>query len=248
MRRRRLGDVRIAAAAIGEGVDELRDDGASTPDAMFLHQDRQDVSLLVEVGELLPEAEERLVGRRPASQLQPVDAGGSLATDTDRETQMRRGQRLEGQGIEDAAARAAERPGHACRAAGSTDRVDGRMLVTRRDRVANVIGAFRRAEGLDVRDGLFADQEIAVGLALPQQALRRPAMHDAQLQPGPPQNEVADWILFGGDGGWTGLRGKVARQGRQRHGRRASGGKEITALHAGILSSRRPENSPSATP
>ena len=70
-------------------------------------------------------------------------------------------------------------------------------------------------------------------------------MDDAQVRPGTPQNEVADLILLGRNGGWTGLRGKVARQRRQGDGRRACGGEEITALHAGSLSMEGRENSPS---
>ena len=65
LRRRALGDVGAAAAVAGEEIDRAGDDPPPPPDAVLLHQDRQEVALLVEVGELQPEAEEALLGARP---------------------------------------------------------------------------------------------------------------------------------------------------------------------------------------
>ena len=73
MRCRRLGDVGIAAALTGEEIDELGDDRSAAPDAVLLHQDRQDVALLIEIGELLAETEEPLVLCRTDQQTDAID-------------------------------------------------------------------------------------------------------------------------------------------------------------------------------
>ena len=115
------------------------------------------------------------------------------------------------------------------RAAGSADRVDGRTLVTRRDRVANIIGAFWRTEGLDVRRSPVRNQEVAVGLLSHNR--RSGALRWTTLRFGPARRRTKSPISYcSAATAVTGLRGKVARQHCQGDGRRARGGEEITAL------------------
>jgi hypothetical protein len=88
MRRRRLRYVGTAAAAGSEDIDSLREDRPAAADTMFLHQDRQHIAFLVEIGELFAEPEEPLVGYRLRSQLYAVDACRRLGFDF--EPQVRR--------------------------------------------------------------------------------------------------------------------------------------------------------------
>ena len=57
----------------------------TTADAMFLHENGQDVAFLIEIGELLAETEETFVWRRCGAQPHPVDAGALLPISSDLE-------------------------------------------------------------------------------------------------------------------------------------------------------------------
>ena len=97
MRRRRFGDIWITAAAVGERVDQPRHDRPAAADAVLLHQDRQPIALLVHEGELLAEAEERLLGDGGEPQSDAVERRAVRPSRSDDKTQMGRAHRLKGQ-------------------------------------------------------------------------------------------------------------------------------------------------------
>lgn len=74
MRRYRFADVGITSTLAGEQIDKFGEDPPAATDPMFLHDDRQDVTLLIEIRELFAEPEKSLVGDRRNSQCDAVYA------------------------------------------------------------------------------------------------------------------------------------------------------------------------------
>ncbi len=177
MRRRAFGDIRAAAGAARQQIHQPGDEPPAAADAVLLHQDRQELALLVEEGELLAEAEEALLRAAREPQRHPVGAA-PRPVERHGEAQLVRRHRLERQRI----AQPAPRPGEP--AAQGYARCLRRhclhrgMAPARRDPVADREGALRNAADMVDRARPLGDQELPVRIGLPEHPPRLGGMRD----------------------------------------------------------------------
>ena len=187
---------------------------------MLLHQDRQQVAFLVDVGELLAEAEQRFVGVGSGQQTDAVDV---RRIGRGREAQVGRGQRFEGQPEADAAPAAGQPAAHRDRRAVAIERIDGGAAERAGYRVVDAERALRGTDVLHPRRGGLGHQEIAAGGRLPQDAAGRVAVRHLQTAGGAGDEEVAGRV------------GGRLRPGGVRHRRRGqfarAEGEEMAPLH-----------------
>lgn len=194
MRRRGFGHVGVAPAAIGKDVDQLRQDRPTAADAVLLHQDRQDFALLVEISELLAETEKCFARRRSRTQTNAIDVGVVFGLDL--ETQMRRRDRLEVQPESGRPGFAEQSAPDAGAAGRQIDGIDARPFKGFSNRIPDFVRTLGRAKGTDIGGGLLGNDEIAVGGAFPQHAIRIAAVRYAQAVAGAIENEFSDRMLF----------------------------------------------------
>ena len=124
MRSRGFSDVGTSSALAGKEIDKLRHDQPASTDTMLLHDDREDVTFLIEISELFTEAEKPLFGDRSSLQSDAVYVRGVRSVGADDEAQGRRREGFESKLVLNAAGNARQLSGYRRPATGDLDLVD----------------------------------------------------------------------------------------------------------------------------
>jgi len=179
MRRRRAGGHFAAATAAFEQVEQLGEAGQAAADAVFLHQHRDGLALLVEPGQLLAQAKVAFVGARGVALVAAVQLRGLGPVELQAKAQLVGAGRVERQAVRHVTAWPGQAATHDQRVGCVVDPIDTLGKALRQQAVIDAVGAVGRAELADVGLSLRGAQEGAAGHAGPQAARRLGRVADA---------------------------------------------------------------------